>query len=78
MDLVCLVDLQHKGKSYKKGDAIAVDPAKASVFINKGWAKDDADSINEIKVAAKEVKAKRQTKEFKIDIDTKSDATDQD
>ena len=78
MGLVCLVDLQHKGKSYKKGDAIAVDPAKASVFINKGWAKDDTDSINEIKVAAKEVKAKRQTKEFKIDIDTKSDATDQD
>lgn len=78
MGLVCLIDLQHKGKSYKKGEAIAVDPAKVSVFISKGWAKESGDAVADIDVEVKEIKAKRQTKEFKIDIDTKSDATDQD
>ena len=78
MGLVCLVDLQYKGKSYKKGDSIKVDPAKVLAFINKGWANEPSDKVNEIKVDAKEVKTKRQTKEFKIDLDTKDDATDKD
>ena len=72
------MDLNHKGKNYKKGDAIVVDPAKVEVFIAKGWAQDSAAAVNEIEVEAKELKPKRQTKEFKVDIQTKSDEADQD
>mgnify|MGYP001459977460 CR=1 FL=1 len=61
MGLVCLIDLQHKGKSYKKGEAIAVDPAKVSVFISKGWAKESGDAFADIDVEVKEIKAKTKT-----------------
>lgn len=77
MALICLMDLNHKGKNYKKGDAIVVDPAKVEVFIAKGWAADQS-LVNEIEVEAKELKPKRQTKEFKVDVQTKSDEADQD
>jgi hypothetical protein len=78
MALVCLTDLIYKGKQYRKGDAIKVDPAKVSAFIAKGWAADEVAQISEIKVDAKEVKAERETKEFKVEINTKDDETDQD
>ena len=78
MALVCLTDLIYKGKKYCKGDAIKVDPAKVSVFIAKGWASRPDSALNEIKVDAKEVKAKRETKEFKVEINTKDDEADQD
>ena len=78
MALVCLTDLIYKGKKYRKGDAIKVDPAKVSAFIAKGWAADEVAAVKEIKVDAKEVKAKRETKEFKVEINTKDDEADQD
>jgi len=78
MALVCLTDLIYKGKKYRKGDAIKVDPAKVSAFIAKGWAADEVAAVNEIKVDAKEVKAKRETKEFKVEVNTKDDEADQD
>jgi hypothetical protein len=78
MALVCLTDLTYKGKQYRKGDAIKVDPAKVSAFIAKGWAADELAQINEIKVDAKELKAERETKEFKVEINTKDDEADQD
>jgi hypothetical protein len=78
MALVCLTDLIYKGKQYRKGDAIKVDPAKVSAFIAKGWAADELAQINEIKVDAKELKAERETKEFKVEINTKDDEADQD
>ena len=78
MALVCLTDLIYKGKKYRKGDAIKVDPAKVSAFIAKGWAADEVAAVKEIKVDAKEVKAKRETKEFKVEVNTKDDEADQD
>lgn len=78
MALVCLTDLIYKGKKYRKGDAIKVDPAKVSVFIAKGWASRPDSALNEIKVDAKEVKAERETKEFKVEINTKDDEANQD
>jgi hypothetical protein len=66
MALVCLTDLIYKGKKYREGDAIKVDPAKVSVFIAKGWAFRPDSALNEIEVDAKEVKAKRETKEFDL------------
>jgi hypothetical protein len=78
MALVCLTDLIYKGKEYREGDAIKVDPAKVSVFIAKGWAADEVAAVKEIKVDTKEVKAKRETKEFKVEINTKDDEADQD
>lgn len=78
MALVCLTDLIYKGKKYRKGDAIKVDPSKVSAFIAKGWAGDEVAAVKEIKVDAKEVKAKRETKEFKVEVNTKDDEADQD
>jgi predicted transcriptional regulator len=78
MALVCLTDLIYKGKKYREGDAIKVDPAKVSVFIAKGWASRPDSALNEIKVDVKEVKAKRETKEFKVEVNTKDDEADQD
>jgi hypothetical protein len=78
MALVCLTDLIYKGKKYREGDAIKVDPAKVSVFIAKGWAADEVAAVKEIKVDTKEVKAKRETKEFKVEVNTKDDEADQD
>lgn len=78
MALVCLTDLIYKGKKYRKGDAIKINPAKVSVFIAKGWAADEVAAVKEIKVDAKEVKAKRETKEFKVEVNTKDDEADQD
>ena len=78
MAVICLMYLNHKGKNSRKGVAIVVDPAKVEVFIAKGWAQDSAAAVSEIQVEAKELKPKRQTKEFKVDIQTKSDEADQD
>ncbi len=78
MALICLTDLIYKGKKYREGDAIKVDSAKVSVFIAKGWASRPDTALNEIKVDAKEVKADRETKEFKVEINTKDDEANQD
>ncbi len=78
MALICLMDINQKGRNYKKGESIVVDVEKVEVFIAKGWAQDSAPAVNEIQVEAKELKPKRQTKEFKVDIQTKSDEADQD
>jgi hypothetical protein len=51
---------------------------KVSVFIAKGWAFRPDSALNEIEVDAKEVKAKRETKEFKVEVNTKDDEADQD
>ncbi len=72
------MDINQKGRNYKKGESIVVDVEKVEVFIAKGWAQDSAAAVNEIQVEAKELKPKRQTKEFKVDIQTKSDEADQD
>jgi hypothetical protein len=36
MALVCLTDLIYKGKKYREGDAIKVDPAKSFRIYRKG------------------------------------------
>ena len=78
MALICLTDLNYKGKDYREGDAIKVDPAKIEVFISKGWASYPDSALNEIKVNAKEVKIERETKELKVEVNTKQDEADQD
>lgn len=78
MDLICLTELYHNGKRYVKGDSIKIDQSKISAFISKGWVAEQVKDVKEIEVEVKEVKAKRQTKELKIDVETKEDETDQD
>lgn len=78
MDLICLTELYHKGKRYAKGDSIKIDQSKIAAFISKGWVAEQGKDVKEIEVEVKEVKAKRQTKELKIDVETKEDEADQD
>jgi len=78
MDLYCLTDLYHQGKRYKEGDSIKLDQQKIEAFISKGWVAEKKDEVAEIEVVVKEVKAKRQTKELKVDAETKDDETNKD